>query len=401
LSDNPDAQTKPNTNNPGELGRYHQIKKVTIVGAILNVVLAFGKIIFGYIGQSQALVADGIHSFSDLASDALVLFAAKHASHEADENHPYGHGRIETVITVALGLFLFAIAGGITFDGVRRLIDPTALMQPGIEALFVALVSVLSKEYLYRYTLQVALQTRSNMLKANAWHHRSDAISSIIVVIGVVGTMLGAGYLDAVAAIGVALMIAKIGWDISIQSIRELVDTAVSPEQVNNIKQHILEVSGVKKLHILRTRQMGGNALVDVHIQVDSKISVSEGHYISESVRSKLITGIDEVTDVMVHIDSEDDEKVLAPQYLPTRDEFVSHLHARWQSIDAIPNIQRIDLHYINGLIDVDVVFSLTEQNSIPDAAQLAVNLADHATGIEFMGDLSVSFSQRTNLARQ
>jgi len=401
LSDDINAQIKPDVTKSSDLVRYHKIKKVTIVGAILNVILAFSKIIFGYISQSQALVADGIHSFSDLASDALVLFAAKHASYAADENHPYGHGRIETVITVALGLFLFAIAGGITFDGIRRLMDPDALMQPGVEALFVAIISILSKEYLYRYTLLVAQQTRSNILKANAWHHRSDAISSVIVVIGVVGTMAGADYLDAVAAIGVALMIAKIGWDISIQSIRELVDTAVSPEQVNNIKQHILRVSGVKKLHILRTRQMGGNALVDVHIQVDSKISVSEGHYISESVRNKLMSSIEEVTDVMVHIDSEDDEKILGPQFLPSRDDFVSLLEARWSTIESIPSIQRIDLHYINGLIDVEMVFSLAEQNSITDAKQLAVILADQVKDVEFMGDLSVLFSQRTNLARQ
>jgi len=401
LSHNPDTLAKPDTTNPTELERYNQIKKVTIVGALLNIFLAFAKVIFGYIGQSQALVADGVHSFSDLVSDALVLFAAKHASYEADESHPYGHGRIETAITVALGLFLFAIAGGITFDAIRRLMNPAALMQPGTVALLIAIVSVLSKEYLYRYTLRVALQTRSNMLKANAWHHRSDAISSIVVVIGLVGTMLGADYLDAIAAIGVAIMIAKIGWDISIQSIRELVDTALEPEQVENIKQHILNVSGVRKLHMLRTRQMGGNALVDVHIQVDPKISVSEGHYISESVRSKLITSVDEVTDVMVHIDSEDDEIMLAPNDLPTRDAFVSQLEARWKSIDSIPNIQRIDLHYIDGLIDVDVVFQLAEQSSISAAHDLVTKLAEQAKEIEFMGELSVAFSERTELVRK
>jgi len=401
LSHSPDTLSKPDTTNSSELERYNKIKKVTIVGALLNIFLAFAKVVFGYIGQSQALVADGIHSFSDLVSDALVLFAAKHASYEADESHPYGHGRIETAITVALGLFLFAIAGGITFDAIRRLMDPAALMQPGTVALLIALISVLSKEVLYRYTLRVALQTRSNMLKANAWHHRSDAISSIVVVIGLVGTMLGADYLDAIAAIGVAIMIAKIGWDISIQSIRELVDTALEPEQVENIKQHILDVSGVRKLHMLRTRQMGGNALVDVHIQVDPKISVSEGHYISESVRSKLITSIDEVTDVMVHIDSEDDEIMLAPKELPTRDAFVSQLETLWKTVDSIPTIQRIDLHYIDGLIDVDVIFHLSEQSSIADAQDLASKLAEPAKEIEFMGELTVSFSERTILVRK
>ncbi len=400
MSHNPEPQAKLDAHNPTELERYHQIKKVTIVGALLNIILAFGKIIFGYLGQSQALVADGIHSLSDLASDALVLLAAKHASHEADEGHPYGHGRIETAITVALGLFLFAVAGGITFDGIRRLIDPVALMQPGTEALLVAIVSVLSKEYLYRYTLHVAKKTRSNMLKANAWHHRSDAISSIIVVIGVVGSMLGAHYLDAVAAIGVAIMIAKIGWDISIQSIRELVDTAISPEQVGHIKQQILDVPGVRKLHMLRTRQMGGNALVDVHIQVDPKISVSEGHYISEDVRRKLITSIDEVTDVMVHIDSEDDEFVLSPQNLPSRHIFVPQLISLWERIDSMPKIQRIDLHYIDGLIDVDVIFSLTEQKSIREATQLTNKLTEQVQELEFMGELCISFCLRPKLQR-
>ena len=383
---------EPDNSNSPELARYQQTKKVTVVGAIVNVILAATKIMCGYIGQSQALIADGIHSFSDLISDALVLFAAKHTSKEADEEHPYGHGRIETAVTVALGLILFAVAGGIIFDAIRRLLEPTALMHPSLIALIVAFSSVLSKEFLYHYTLRVANKYRSNLLRVNAWHHRSDAISSIIVIIGIMGTMMGVENLDAIAAIGVAFMIAKIGWDISFESIQELVDTAVPSEQIEIIKQTIVAVPGVKKLHMLRTRQMGGNALVDVHIQVDPKISVSEGHFVSEKVRSKLIRSIDDVTDVMVHIDSEDDEEIPLSVDLPARNVVVAELRLKWQSIAAVNSIKRINLHYLDGKIHIELILPLVEFNSKEEARAITQAFTDSAQEFEYVGSIQVLF---------
>jgi cation diffusion facilitator family transporter len=290
--------------------RYREIRWVTLVGSAIDLTLGILKIVFGYLANSQALIADGVHSLSDLATDFMVLFAAKHGSRDADESHPYGHGRFETVATVALGIALIVVAAGIAWDAIERLFNPEELLQPGVWALVIASLSVISKEWIYHYTMHVAKKLKSNMLRANAWHSRSDAISSIIVVIGVAGTMAGLNYLDSVAAVLVGAMVAKIGWDLAWQSVHELVDTALDPERVEAIRREILSVGGVRELHMLRTRMMGGDALVDVHVLVDPKLSVSEGHYIGEKVRERLITEIEEVSDVMVHVDPEDDEKM-------------------------------------------------------------------------------------------
>jgi len=303
------------TNNP----RYLEVRKVTLIGSVVDLLLGVAKILVGWLAHSQALIADGLHSLSDLATDFVVLYAAKHSHREADEDHPYGHGRIETLTTVGLGITLIVVAFGIGYDATRRMNEPDLLLAPGMLALGVAFVSVIAKEIIYRYTRNAAVKLRSNMLMANAWHSRSDAISSIVVVIGVGGAMLGYPYLDAVAAIAVAVMIAKIGFDLVRASTKELIDTALEPEVVDAIRKEISRVEGVRALHMLRSRRSGGDALVDLHVQVDPCISVSEGHQIGDTVRRRLLKQIDEVTDVTVHIDPEDDEQESLSDKLPLR----------------------------------------------------------------------------------
>jgi cation diffusion facilitator family transporter len=312
-------------------GRYREIRRVTVVGMLVNAVLAFMKLLWGYLAHSQALIADGLHSLSDLSNDFLLLYAAKHATRDADEEHPYGHGRIETVFCVAQGLILGAFAIGIAIDAGQRLFEPERLLQPVPIALLIAALSVLGKEAMYQYTIRAARRLRSNMLRGNAWDHRSDAISSVIVMIGVGGTLAGLPYLDALAAIGVALMIIKISWSLIWQSTRELIDTALETDQVEKIRDRILQVHGVRRVHMLRTRKSGGDALVDVHIQVDPRLSVSEGHRISEQVRGDLIAGIADVADVTVHIDPEDDETVSPCDHLPLRDAVIASMRRHWQ----------------------------------------------------------------------
>jgi cation diffusion facilitator family transporter len=320
-----------------------------------------------------------------------VLFAAKHSHREADEEHPYGHGRIETVATVALGVALLTVAAGISYDAVRRLLEPDLLLHPGLLALLAALVSVIAKEVIYQYTARVARRLRSNMLHANAWHSRSDAISSIVVVIGVGGTMAGLRWLDAAAAIVVALMIAKIAWDLLWKSLQELIDTALEAEQVEAISASIRDVPGVRSLHMLRTRRSGSDALVDVHILVDPKLSVSEGHQIGETVRSRLLAGNDEVTDVTVHIDPEDDEMASPCTHLPLRDEILRRLEAQWQQLEGAPQPDKVVLHYLNGKVHVDVYLprsSGAEQER--DALAGAVSRA--ARQAEDIGDVHVYY---------
>ncbi len=336
--------------------RYNDIRTVTVVGAVVNLLLGVGKVVVGVIGQSHALIADGVHSFSDLATDVLVVVAAKHSARDADEDHPYGHGRIETAATVGLGMLLLAVAAGITWDAGRRLVTPDLLLHPGLLALAAAAVSILGKEGLYQYTLVVAKRVRSKLLAANAWHHRSDAISSVVVLVGVAGTMAGFPYLDAVGSIAVALMIAKIAWDLAWQALRELVDTALEAEKVEEIRHTILSVDGVEAMHLLKTRRMGSDALVDVHIMLnDPRMSVSEGHQISETVRAKLIKEIDDVSEVMVHIDPEDDEAASPNKGLPLRAQALERLQVLWQPIGESKHIRRVVLHYLDGRLHVEV----------------------------------------------
>jgi len=342
--------------------RYKEIRNVTLIGSVVDLSLGVAKIFGGIVASSQALIADGVHSLSDLATDIIVLYAAKHAHREADEEHPYGHGRIETVATVILGVSLVAVAVGIGYDAVDRLFNVERLLQPTILALYIALVSVVAKEFIYHYSMRIARKFRSDMLKANAWHSRTDAISSIIVAIGVVGSMSGLDYLDAIAAVFVAVMIAKIGWDLVFSSLRELIDTGLDPERLELIRNKINEVHGVKALHVLRTRRMGGDALVDVHIQVEPNLSVSEGHHISESVRERVMKDVEEVSDVMVHIDPEDDEVVAPSKHLPLRQDVLKQLKAAWSGIEGTSLIRDRDitLHYLEGKLRIDLVLPLT-----------------------------------------
>lgn len=374
---------------PGD-SRYREIRKVTLIGSAVDLSLGVVKLIVGFLANSQALIADGVHSLSDLATDFMVLFAAKHGSRDADEEHPYGHGRFETLATVALGIALIVVAAGIAWDAVDRLFNPEELLQPGMFALMVALVSVGAKEWTYHYTMHLARKLKSNMLKANAWHSRSDAISSVVVVIGVAGTMAGLEYLDSVAAVLVGAMIAKIGWDLAWQSVHELVDTALEPERVNVIRQEILGVGGVRKLHMLRTRMMGGEALVDVHVIVDPKLSVSEGHFIGEMVRKHLIDGVDEVSDVMVHVDSEDDEKMKPSLGLPSRSQITKKLEECWTGMALARKIERIVLHYLDGKLDVEVCLLVDAADQVTKAELDALHRA--ASQLEEIRELSIYF---------
>jgi cation diffusion facilitator family transporter len=339
--------------------RRREVVKVTLVGSAVDLSLGIAKIFFGFVSHSQALIADGIHSISDLITDGFVLYAAAHGSREADEDHPYGHKRIETVATVGLGVALLAVAVGIAYDATQRLFHPDRLLQPGMAALVVALISVISKEIIYHYSMTIARKYRSDMLRANAWHSRSDAISSVIVIVGVIGTMAGLDYLDAIAAIGVALMIIKIAWDLMWSSLRELVDTGLEPERIELIRKIIQSVDGVSSLHMLRTRRMGGDALADVHIQVNPSISVSEGHHISEAVRASLIREVEELTDVTVHIDTEDDQAARRTYDLPLRTEAIRRAMERFRHIDEVDDIEQMTLHYLDGKIQLVLLLPL------------------------------------------
>jgi len=371
--------------------RYREVRKVTLIGSALDLSLAVAKIIVGYIGQSQALIADGIHSMSDLLTDFMVLFAFKHSNREADEDHPYGHGRIETLMTVALGLALILIGVGIAWDAINRLFEPDLLLHPSWIVLVVAAISIISKEAIYHYTMTAARKYKSALLRANAWHSRTDAISSIIVFVGVLGSMAGLDYLDAIAAIGVALMIIKIGWDLGWHSVRELIDTGLEIEEVERIRKIITEVEGVRSMHMLRTRKMGADAFVDVHIQVDSMLSVSEGHQISEIVRQQLVRNIEDVSDVTVHIDPEDDEFAAISCQLPSRKQIMARLQEAWRDIEAAKQIQSVTLHYLDGFIHIDAKLPLSLA-CVDTTEKLIADLKESAVALKEVQEIKIGF---------
>ncbi len=359
--------------------RSRVIKRVTLVGAVANTLLSALKIVFGIIGNSQALVADGIHSLSDLMSDAMVYYAAHHSQHEPDEEHPYGHGRFETAATLGLALLLVLVAAGLIWDATQRLFAPDTLLHPSAIALYVAGLSVLMKEWLYHYTHREAKRIRSEMLRANAWHHRSDAISSIVVLVGVAGTMAGLPYLDAIAAVVVGVMIAKIGWELGWGSVMELVDTGLEADRIEAMRETILGVSGVVNIHMLRTRRIGGAASADVHVLVEPRISVSEGHMISMMVEHELKNQIEEIEDVTVHIDPEDDEVMPISEALPLRKQAMTLIDEAWRNIPGDAGTpRRLVFHYLSGVIDVDVYYPQANLKNA-DQAQLLRNALEAA----------------------
>ena len=374
--------------------RAAETKRVTAVGAVLNLFLAMAKILVGWIGQSQSLIADGVHSLSDLLSDGVVYWAAHHAQQDPDQRHPYGHGRFETVATLALGVLLALAAVGIVWDAVARLFAPERLLQPNWFTLVVAAISIVSKEWLYHYTIHAARRLKSEMLKANAWHHRSDSVSSIVVMVGIGGTMAGLPYLDAIAAAVVGIMVAKIGWSLGEGAFHELVDTGVEEERLAKIRETIFAIGGVMDIHTLRTRRMAGQVNVDVHVMVEPWISVSEGHMISQTVIDTLLDEFEEVTDVTVHIDPEDDERGTPSKGLPLRREALPLLQKRWlELLPAAADSDWVLLHYLDGKINVELRLPLAYYAGSGKSAELRKALKEAIRDLPQFGDVRLLFA--------
>jgi cation diffusion facilitator family transporter len=372
--------------------RRREINIVTLWGVLINIILSVAKLLGGFWGHSQALIADGLHSLSDLASDGMVLLAARHAGEEADEDHPYGHARFETLATVGLAVLLIIVGLGIAYDAFLRLVDTKPAFTPAIYTLWIAGFSVLSKEALYHYTRIVAKRINSSMLEANAWHHRSDAVSSIVVLIGIIGAQMGMPKLDAFAAIVVALMVLKIGYELGLSGIRELVDTALDPAVVDAIRDKILAHEDVRELHMLRTRRMGQNALVDVHILVSPRLSVSEGHHISEAVEKSLIDSFEEINDVTVHIDPEDDELSALNRNLPSRSDLIMELSHEWNKQPELANINDITLHYLSGKICVEASLPIASLESVAQGEHLKQLFTEASMKVRGIGEAKLSF---------
>ena len=333
--------------------RYQKAKFVTLLGAVINAMLGISKLLGGIWFHSSALVADGFHSLSDLFTDGMVLIASKYGSHEADDAHPYGHQRIETAATYVLALLLVLTGLAIAWDAINHL-RIHAHENPGLWALPLAGFSILANEALFWYTRHVGRVIQSQLIITNAWHHRSDAASSLIVFAGLLGSLAGFPAFDGIAALLVGCLIIKMGVGYGWKSIKELVDTGVEPTLRSDIEACIKSTDGVIKVHQLRTRLMGSDIFVDVHVQVNPMISVSEGHFIAQHVHRSLIKTFSSIKDVTVHIDPEDDEITSPSLHLPNRTTLETDLLNPW--CDAFPEIQTCLLHYLDGKLTLDLI---------------------------------------------
>lgn len=274
----------------------------TWVSVGVNLVLTAVQIVVGILAKSQGLVADGIHSLSDLVADFVVLLASRHSSKDADEDHPYGHHRFETAASLVLGLLLLVVGVGMLWSAATKLQNPETVAQVHVAALWVAGVALLAKEFLFRYMLAVAKRVKSSMLVANAWHARSDAASSLVVAVGIAGNLAGYPILDPIAATIVGFMVAKMGWQFSWDALHDLMDRAVDEAEVAAIRQTLLATPGVAGVHDVRTRKMGDMIVVDAHIEVDATISVEAGHDIAVVARQRVLQR-HRVLNLMTHVD--------------------------------------------------------------------------------------------------
>ncbi len=282
--------------------RIAAASRSTWVSVFVNLVLTIAQVVVGVLAKSQGLIADGVHSLSDLVADFVVLLAGHQSKKDADEDHPYGHQRFETAASLVLGMLLLAVGVGMLWSAARKLEAPETVPVVHIAALWVAGGALIAKELLFRYMLAVAKRVKSSMLVANAWHARSDAASSLVVGIGIIGNLAGYPILDPIAALIVGFMVTKMGWGFSWDALHDLMDRAVDEQEVQAIRTTLLETPGVAGVHDVRTRKMGDMIVVDAHIEVNASISVEAGHDIAVVARQRVMQR-HRVLNLMTHVD--------------------------------------------------------------------------------------------------
>ena len=361
--------------------RYALSNRCTWISVFVNIGLTVVQVLAGIFAHSQSLIADGVHSLSDLISDFLVLIASYHSKSPADDSHPYGHGRIETAASLVLGAILVLTGIGIMYGAAIKLENLGEMPPVTSLALWTAGLALIAKEGLFRYMLYVGEHLRSPLLIANAWHARSDAASSLVVAVGIAANMMGFVYADSIAAILVGFMIVRMGFVFAWEAFQELIDAGLSFEEVASIRQTLMDTQGVQNVHELRTRKMAHRVLVDAHILVDSKISVSEGHSIAERARKRVIDSHESVNNVLVHVDTEDDAGAIEMLTdFPSRAELLESIAS---VLEGLPEPEQVTFHYLAGKVEADVLMpydAIKTKAAISRAHQLILDrLKGHA----------------------
>jgi cation diffusion facilitator family transporter len=346
----------------------------TVVSVLVNILLSIGQIVIGLASHSSGLIADGIHSLSDLLADFAVL-VANHFSHkEADDDHPYGHFRFETAASLLLGGLLLVVGIGMLWTSAMKFRTPELIPKVHVMALWVALFALLSKEILFRYMLAVARRVRSKMLIANAWHARSDAASSLVVALGIVGNLLGFPLFDPLAAVIVGFLVSHMGWKFGYDAFQDLMDRGLDGAQLAALETTLAATEGVVNAHDIRSRKMGDLIAVDAHLLVDSHISVSEGHQVALQAQTRLKT-LHQVADATIHIDADGDDEA-ANLALPSRQQLLRNLN---QLLGAeCLQLQQLHAHYLDGQVELDIL--LPADASAVAASCLALPSLPHVT---------------------
>ena len=350
---------------------------VTWLGLFANLILAIAKGFIGTIAHSSALIADAGHSVSDLLSDSITLWAVHMSGVPKDKNHPYGHGKFETVGTFIVAIFLLLTGVGVAWHVLNKIDTPEV---PGTAALWMAAIAICFKEALFHVTRMVGRRSGSRVLLANAWHHRSDAISSVAALVGIGGAQWGIPLMDPIAGVLVAGLIIKTGIDIGYESIRELTDETVEEEVISELGHILAEIDGVDHFHEMRARRMGPQLLVDLHIEVDSMMSISAAHQVAERVRLRILDELPAVNEVLVHVDAEDDfveskggiEETKDIVLMRPQTEIESDVKKILTEIPEIQGITHIYCHYLNQELTVQVNILLDEEMQIRDAQKIA-----------------------------
>jgi cation diffusion facilitator family transporter len=289
-------------NPQSEAERAQAASRSTWVSVAVNIVLSVSQIVAGVLSKSQGLIADGIHSLSDLIGDFVVLLAGHHSQKGADADHPYGHQRFENAASLVLGMLLLAVGMGMLWSAAHKLQSPESIATVHISALWVAGGALIAKELLFRYMLAVAKRVKSSMLVANAWHARSDAASSLVVGVGIIGNLMGYPILDPIAAALVGFMVTKMGWGFAWDALHDLMDRSADDAEVQAIRQTLVETPGISSVHDLRTRKMGDMIVVDAHLEVDAMLTVEQGHDIAVAARARVLQR-HRVLNLMTHVD--------------------------------------------------------------------------------------------------
>lgn len=334
--------------------RFRQVQWVTWVSSAVDLLLSIIKLVVGLWVRSPALVADGIHSLSDLITDVFVLFINRVSHSEPDADHPYGHARFENIGTLLLGGMITAVAVGMAWENGSVLLSGESVANPSLWAIGAVVFTLIAKEALYHYGRYWAWRLDSEILQANAWHSRSDSLSSLVVLVGVIATWMGYAQVEGWAALILAGLIGHMGLGLVWSSLQKLADRGLPERMRSAIRDCAMQVPGVEGVHALRSRIAGNRVFVDMHLQVGPWISVSEGHQIAIRARRHLETVFPELGDILLHVDTEDGSHSLGHEMAPTRAEIESTL-ARYPALAAH---DRMQIYYRSQGLVLDLYFN-------------------------------------------